>query len=112
MFKTQLGLICWFHTYMNMYINIHCGLIADEQRVLRINGLDLVRKDPSAHAKLNEFMSMQTSLEKYKEHFSGRYNSKMHRAELSQFPRKENWPDSYHELLKLFFSQIECKIRH
>ena len=111
-FKTLFGLMCWFHTYINMYINIHCDLIEDDHRILRINGLDLLRKDPGTHAKLNDFMSMQTPLEKFNEHFSGRYNSKIQRAELSQFPKKENWPDSYHELLKLFSSQIDRNIRH
>ncbi len=111
-FKTLFGLMCWFHTYINMYINIHCDLIEDDRRILRINGSDLFRKDPSTHSKLNDFMSMQTPLEKYNEHFSGRYNSQLRRAELSQFPRQENWPDSYNELLNLFSSQIDRNIRH
>ncbi len=112
MFKTLFGQMCWFYTYINMYISIHCELIKNDKRILRVNGKDLMEGDLIMHKKLNDFLVMSISEKQFLDHFGGRYNSKNHRAECSKFPKIGNWPESYLRLLGLFFSQIEQKIKH
>jgi len=112
LFKTLFGLMCWFYTYINMYIDIHCRLIGDDQRILRVNGKDLMKADLGVRKELNGFLSMDISQKQFQNHFGGRYNSKDHRAKYSRFPAPENWPESFQALLKLFFSQVDNKIKH
>ena len=110
MFKTLFGLMCWFYTYISMYISIHCELIGNDQRILRVNGEDLLEADLGTYKKLNEFLGMSISQKQFREHFGGRYNSKSHRSKYSGFPEIEKWPDSYLALLELFSTQIDHKI--
>ena len=110
MFKTLFGLVCWFYTYTNMYISIHCDLISNDQRILRVNGECLMDADLSTYKHLNDFLVMTLSQKQFMDHFRGRYNSKDHRSKYSRFPEIEKWPDSYLALLELFSTQIDHKI--
>lgn len=111
-FKTLFGLMCWFYTYINMFIDIHCDLIGNGKRILRVNGKDLMLADPTVHKELNKFLNLDITEREYQAHFAGRYNSKAYRSRYSRFPSPDNWPNSYRTLLELFFSTIKARIRH
>jgi len=106
-FNSLVALSSWFYTYINMFIYIHCKLIDNQNRVLRIRGENLLKQDINTYKKLNSFLKLNSSESEYIETFSHRYNAKIERIKYSKFPNKNNWPVSFHLIVNMFYLNIE-----
>ena len=92
-----------------IYINVFEGVSAE---ILIINaGLkgfinQLVEFNLHKNAKLivNRVNFSETD---FIETFSHRYNTKTHKLKYSKFPQKAVWPDSFNNLMNLFYSGVE-----
>ena len=93
-----------------MFINVHCELVSDKSRVLKIRGENLLNLDIETFDNLKKFMSLNSNKQEYIDTFSLRYNSKLDYARNSRFYEKRKWPESYNKVLNIFYSSIESKI--
>ena len=93
-----------------MFINIHCELVDDQSRILRIRGEDLLDLNLDTFEKLNTFLKLDFTKMNYIDTFSQRYNTKKEYMRYSKFQAKGEWEESFDEVLNVFYSSISERI--